>query len=368
MPRKRFPDPFFFFDEANASRLPRPVTESSCAFFRRLDTDDGARIRELLNRCLARYTKPKKRRDMMSRLEGGSDREQKGVIYELLMGEILSAVSSRIEIEPRVGATGSPDFRIWDANQNSIIVEATHFMDSSDERHRESLAWEAIVEQVRPIVRPLPAVVDIEALGHPADFRLSEHQERTLDVGIKRSLWSGMEHEVRMRDEFSIRISAEPAPSLQGKDSLAHWDHEFPEGVIDTRAKLRRIAQIVKTKSDKYGGFFRPFVVAVNCPSVFLWLDGDDRIEDLRNFLAGVAWDAVWLFQNLHPWNIGRCKSVLIKNPESDHAAGLQPVRRAQSEPLYEVLGLGPEWNRHVGWDRQTNVQQPDGPGADIGQ
>lgn len=289
---------------------------------------------------------------MMSRLEGGSDREQNGVIYELLMGEILNAVSSRIEIEPPVGGTGSPDFRIWDADQNPVTVEATHFMDSSDERHRESLTWEALVEQVRPIVRPLPAVVDIEALGHPVEIRLDEQEKRMLHGGIKRSLWFGTEHDVRLRDGFSIRISAEAVPSLEGKDSLVYWGHEFPGGLIDTRAKLRRVAQIVKNKTDKYGGCARPFVVAVNCPTVFLWLDGDDRIEDLRGFLTDVPWDAVWLFQNLHAWNIGCCKSVLIENPESEYTGGLQQIRRVQSEPLYQVLGLGPEWNRPVGWDR----------------
>ena len=186
MPKKRFPEPFFFFDEANASMAPSPPDESLCAFFRRLDTQDGERLRCLLNRCMARFTDARKRNEMKSRLENGNDREQAGVLTELLMSEILYAISSTLEIEPKISAQASrPDFRIWDENQNSVTVEVTHFMGSSDQRHRESLAWNSVIHQLRPVVRPIPAMVTVEAIGIPTKTHISKQDRDNVVAGIQ---------------------------------------------------------------------------------------------------------------------------------------------------------------------------------------
>ena len=112
----RFPQPFFYFDASNASSGPRSCQETLLAFIRRLATDDGDRLRCLMNRCLARYDQPRKRRDLMGRLQRGDDRQQAGVIAELLLGELLHKIATRTEIEPGHGqGVLKPDFRIHDA-------------------------------------------------------------------------------------------------------------------------------------------------------------------------------------------------------------------------------------------------------------
>ena len=302
---------------------------------------------------MARFTNARKRNEMKSRLESGNDRQQAGVLTELLMSEILYAVSSTLEIEPQISARGArPDFRIWDENENSVTVEVTHFMDSSDQRHRESLAWNSVIHQLRPVVRPIPAMVTIKAIGVPTETHIGKPEKDNFLAGIQRSLRHRRKQEFRLSGALSIRVSARPAPSLAGKDSLASWDYEHPGGLVDVRGKLRRISQIVRTKTTKYSGYTGPLVVAVNCPTTFVWLDQDEELGPLQDLLAGAECDAVWLFENLQPWSLGCASSHLVESPESPHAAEIDPIRRAQAGPLYEVLGLGPVWNRLVGWDR----------------
>ncbi|MDE2660004.1 MAG: hypothetical protein OXI45_07300 [Acidobacteriota bacterium] len=353
MSKNRFPDPFFFFDEENASIDPSPPGESLCEFFRRLDTQDGGRLRCLLNRCMARFTQARKKNEMRSRLESGADREQAGVFAELLLSEILSAVFPRLDIEPLVGHTDArPDFRAWDLANNPVTVEVTHFMDSSDERHKESLAWNAVVYQLRPLVRPMPAMVACRAIGRPQNKQLTETDRCRALEAIRRSVEHSGREEVRLGHDFKIQFSAHFLPSVEGKDSLVAWEYEFPGGLIDVPGRLHRITQIVHSKTSKYAGISSPLVVAVNCPTTFLWLDEEEELEPLQTFLANSPCDAVWLFENLQPWSIGCCKSHLIEHSAVRDREGLERIRRAQKGPLYEVLGLGAEWNRLVGWDR----------------
>ena len=290
---------------------------------------------------------------MKSRLERGDDREQAGVFTELLMGEILEAVSSRLEIEPHVEESRSrPDFRIWDSDQTSVILEVTHFMDSSDERHKESLAWNSIVYQLRPLVRPMPAMVAVRAIGSPQNKQLTEPDKRRATEAIRRSVECSTWEETRLDGDFVIRFNAHLLSSVEGKDSLVAWDNEFPGGLIDVAGKLHRITQIVATKTTKYAGNASPLVVAVNCPTTFLWLDEDEELAPLREFLVDSPCGAIWLFENLQPWSIGCCKSHLIETPTTGDVAGFEQIRRATKGPTYRVLGLGPTWNRLVGWDR----------------
>ena len=63
MSKRDISQPFFEFDVANASSGPSSCQETLLAFIRRLETEDGGRIRRLMNGCLARYEQPRKRRD-----------------------------------------------------------------------------------------------------------------------------------------------------------------------------------------------------------------------------------------------------------------------------------------------------------------
>ena len=288
----------------------------------------------------------------MSRLERGDDRQQAGVIAELLFGELLHHIAMRTEIEPGHGqGVPKPDFRIHDAEGNAITVEVTHFMDSSDERHAQGRAWECVVRQLKRIVRPLPELVIVRASGTPHAMTLDDAHVGRIQAAIRAASGYGIRETVSLSARFGIEIKSNRYPEAAGKDSLLPRNYEFPEAVVDVRGKLRRIMTIVKGKADKYSAVPCPFVVAVNCPTAFLWLREADDLEPLRQMLEDVRCSAIWLFENLWPWNLGVCQNHLIENSAAGKKESLDLLRRAQERPLHELLGLGPAWSRLVGFD-----------------
>ena len=127
MAKRKFPDPFFFFDQLRASSAPKGVDESSCDFLRRLSTEDGQRIRDLLNDCLA-FFDGRKKRELMAKLEVDDDRQHQGAIAELLMFRILVGAFQDIEIEPKIaGSLKRPDYLVRDRDGNCLVVEASNY-------------------------------------------------------------------------------------------------------------------------------------------------------------------------------------------------------------------------------------------------
>lgn len=356
VPRRTLSEPFFYFDEANASVEPRAPDESTLACVRRLGTKDGVLLRCLLNRCWTRYDGySKKRRDMAGSLEKGKHRQQMGVITELLVSEILDRLYARVEVEPRNESTGPrPDFRVRDDRGRTVIVEATNYMETSDEIHEREVLWESIVDAIRRIVVPLPAWVTVHPVGIPKAVRFGDQETSHVRSAVARAVRTGRAVSVPFERDFSIGIEADADSGSAGRESVAWFSYEDDGGVVDIAGKLHRITQKVREKATRYSAFPRPLVVVMNCPKAFLWYDEADEIEPLKDMVRGLPCDAVWLFCNLQPSNIGFCEHHLLENPDSrfgetDHLA---PIREACGSPLYEVLGLGAIWNRVVARDR----------------
>ena len=235
---------------------------------------------------------------------------------------------------------------------NAITVEVTHFMDSSDERHAQDRAWQCVVRQLRRIVKPFSVWVTVRACGTPRAVTLDETQVGRIQEAVQAVSPYRIPEAVSLGGGFAVEIQSRRDPEVAGKDSLLARSYEFPDGVVDVRGKLRRIMTIVKQKTEKYSAVPGPFVVVVNCPTAFLWLDEADELAPLREMLEDVRCSAIWLFENLWPWNLGVCKSHLIENLGTANDTSLDSLRQAQEHPFYELLGLGPEWNRLVGFDR----------------
>ena len=359
MPRRTLPDPFFYFDEEKASKQPRALEESTLAFLRRLSTRDGALLRCLLNRCWGRYAGySKKRRAMAGSLQPGNDRAQAGVITELLVSEILDRLYARVEVEPPL-ARGRPDFRVTDDQGNAVIVEATNYMETSDELHGRELLWDSLVDELRRIVRPLPALVMVRPVGTPSGIAFGDPETGRVRNAVDRAIRTGTEVSVPLGCNFSIGLEANPDPLLAGRESVVSESYEHDGGVIRVPEKLHQITRKVRDKASKYGSFPRPLVVVMNCPTAFRWYDEYEEIEPLKELVGDLPCDAVWLFCNLHPANIGYCEHHLLESPQSEFGETdhLAQIREACGSPLYEVLGLGAIWNRVVAFDRNRTPE-----------
>ena len=299
---------------------------------------------------MARY-EGRKLRDMKRRLEGSNVRQWAGVFAELLVSEILCAVAARAVVEPRIGRV-SPDFRIFDAAGESAVIEVTHFMDSSDEIHSEARIWNSLVSQLRAVVEPVAVHVIAHPVGRPRCIDLTEcHGERIREMVLQSSI-CGTTKTLRLSEEFSVAFRARPKPGGGEIGWLDALDYEHPGGVVDMEGKFQRIVKIVGAKAEKYSECPEPLVVVVNCPTAFLWLDQKELAPLSRMLRTTRPPEAVWLFENLQPWSLGCCRSHLIESPSHGHSTYLDMLRRAQVGPLHEVLGLGPSWNRYVGFDR----------------
>ena len=354
MPKRSLVAPFFSFDGENASSLGRVQGgESELDFWRRLDTRDGQRVRDLLNRCLARYTSPKKIRAMKRRLESSSDRQFSGAITELLMGEVLDAIATEVEIEPSIGVNRSrPDFRILDRDGNPVIVEVTRFLDCSDERHSHDIAWKSLWPQFMSIIEPMPYFVTVEAIGNPTPTTLNKSDRNRIHAAIQRSESLRQPQVVRFHADFSIEIESDGhLHELIGKKSMALVGYEFRGGLIDIPGKLRRVMMIVKEKAEKYADFPEPLVVVVSCPSYWFWLHQSYKMDSLEEMLEETPCAAIWLLQDLGLLTFGQCWNRLFENRRLHPAAGLGVLRHAQGRPFHEVARLGPEWNRPVIFD-----------------
>jgi len=365
VPKRTLPEPFFYFDEANGSSAPTFFGESMLAFIRRLGTKDGILLRCLLNRCWTRYAGlSRKRRDLASRLERGKDREQAGVITELLVSELLDGLYARVEVEPSLGAsTVTPDFRVLDGDGNWVIVEATNYMETSDEVHSREVLWGSLVRELRGMIRPLPTWVTVRPIGTPREVALGDQDRKFVRSAIDLAATTGGEVNVSLGADFAVAIEADMDSRCAGRDSVLQWSYEPDGGIVDVPQKLHQIMRKVKDKAERYSVMPRPLVVMVNCQTAFNWYDEYEEIAPLKRMMRDVPCDAVWLFCNLQPANIGICEHHLLVNPQSDFndTDHLSPLRQAQLRPLYETLGWDEVWNRVVAFDRHRGAEADEG-------
>lgn len=294
------------------------------------------------------------------------------MITELLVSEILDRLYDCVEVEPKLGhGQKKPDFRVQDGQGNAVIVEATNHMGIPNELHDRRLRWDSFIHEIRRIVRPLPAVVTVRAVGAPREIPFGDQEEACLRSAIDRAVRTGTEVCVSFGCDFSIALEADRDASLAGRNSVLQLGYEPDGGGINVFEKLGQITGKVIEKAERYSAFPRPLIVVVNSLLAFEWYDEYEEIEPLKEMLGKLPCDAVWLFCSLQPSNLGFCEHYLLENPQSvfggtDHLA---PAREASRGPLYEVLGLGAIWNRKVAFDRnrtglsdamQTSCDVPD--------
>ena len=235
-----------------------------------------------------------------------------------------------------------------------MIVEATNYMETSDEIHSRELAWDSTVEELRRIIRPLPVSVTVRPVGTPEGVQFRAREVGRVRRAVEQAVRTQTEVSVPFEGAFSMGIEADPDPLLAGRGRVASQPYEPDGGVIRVPQKLHQITRKVRDKANKYAAFPRPLVVVMNCPTAFRWYDEYEEIEPLTEKMRGIPCDAVWLFCNLQPSNIGFCEHHLLENPDSPfgETGHLAPIRDTRGNPLHEVLGLGLVWNRVVAFDR----------------
>ena len=270
MARRRFPDPFFHFDKLRASSAPKGVDEASCDFLRRLSTEDGHRIRDLLNDCLA-FFDGRKKRELMAKLETDTDRQHQGAVAELLMFRILAGAFQDIEIEPKIaGSPNRPDYLVRDQAGNALLVETSNYYGSSTKRYRESREWDRIVEQIRSILKgtieTYPVFVHLRPVGVPEFWQMGDREQLNLIEAVAK-----YDHFRIQRSElFSIEVSVRSAPT---RGTLTYLDHEYRDGNQEAHAHIHSILRKVRDKSTKYSTSNLPSLYCINATSAFLWLD-----------------------------------------------------------------------------------------------
>ena len=352
MARRRFPDPFFEFAKLRASSAPKGADEGSCDFLRRLSTDDGQRIRDLLNDCLA-FFDGRKKRELMGKLETDTDRQHQGAVAELLMFRILAGAFQDIETEPKIaGSLSRPDYLVHDRDGNGLIVEASNYYASSTKRYRESKEWDRMVEQIRSILRETievyPVFVHLRPVGVPQFWTLGDREQINLIEAITR-------HDnflIYRSERFSIKVSVRSAPT---RGTLTYSDYEYREGTHGTRAHIRAILRKIRNKSRKYSASNVPTLYCINATSAFLWLDDDVSEADFAPLFDCKWCDAVWVLDNLQVSNLGQITGHLYINPDSAELPILTDLKQHLNAPMYRLLGLGSDWNRVVVFDRNQD-------------
>ena len=355
MARRRFPDPFFYFDKLRTSSAPKRVDEGSCDFVRRLSTEDGQRIRDLLNDCLA-FFDGRKKRELMAKLEIDTDRQHQGAIAELLMFRILVGAFQDIEIEPKIaGSLKRPDYLVRDRDGNPLVVETSNYYGSSTKRYRESREWDRLVEQIRSILKETieeyQFFVHLRPVGVPQFWEMGNKEQFNLIAATTR-----YEHfSIHRSRDFCIEVSVRSAPTT---GTLTYFDYEYRNGTQGTRASINSILRKVQEKSSKYSASNVPSLYCINATSAFLWLDDDVTEADFAPLFDGKWCDAVWVLENMQVSNLGQITGHLYINPDAADLPVLSRLKRYLSVPTYRILGLGSDWDRVVVFDRNQDSRR----------
>ena len=128
-------------------------------------------------------------------------------------------------------------------------MEATNYMETSDEIHECEVLWESIVDAIRRIVVPLPAWVTVHPVGIPKAVRFGDQETSHVRSAVARAVRTGRAVSVPFERDFSIGIEADADSGSAGRESVAWFSYEDDGGVVDIAGKLHRITQKVREKA-----------------------------------------------------------------------------------------------------------------------
>lgn len=372
---------------------PKRATETDIAFLDRCSWPSVARVREMLDGCLAHY--PQDHADeLVARLRSGDARHFGSASFELLLHEYMRRLGFTLTPHPSLpnGSAARPDFLLECPDGRSLYVEAASASDD-DGRDIAAEARKAVALQV----------LDSEA--HP-NFMVSVDSEGVPDTQPSgRRLANAVIAWLNNLDPDELLVAA----AARGHEALPEllWEHEnwrvrvraipvYPEArsrprrLIGARGFGARwvdawspIRDAVSSKARHYGVLELPLVIAVNVNTFNL--DQIDEVQALfgqEQFLfsraepddeprferaPNGAWrgpagprgrraSGAWLFNNLTPYTLARRTHTLYVNPWAHypvpesflvfpHATVVEGyLRRSDGTAIGTAFGIEPTW------------------------
>jgi len=323
-------------------------SESTFSFLNRSSRPASCRVRSTLEEWFQRY--PSEHRFELSR------RFQTDFLvgfFELLLHELLIRFNHKIQIHPLISSarTKRPDFRATDEAGNPLFLEAAVVTDESREERAQNKLLATLFDQINRLKVPdyFLRIIEIRnpALKQPSGKKLSQFISKCIEglnyddvqailqLGAIDQLPTWTYKEEQLEIEFGvIPVSSENRGKL---------DHRFI-GAYPAQARWCRTDEAIRTriakKGSKYGQLGAPYLVALNCMS--MW--GADRVDEMQALFGTEEFvfadlkkppqcrrkpDGVWfgpkgprnkrisgvLIVKVVPWNLPKADLCLYLNP-----------------------------------------------------
>ena len=337
------------------------------------------------------------RRDIRHRIRGDNDHARQGVVFELLIHELLVRLDCRVEVHPKIPSTQSrPDFLVRHGN-SAFYVEAT-VVDPKGSLSASRPLEDDVVAKINEMKSPhfcifarvegeLSRALSRRQVIEPFASLLTNHDPDDVQGLIDRGGPNAAPSAKIECGTWSLHGWLVPLGLKHRGDGRPKTIVIGPArgGTIDSSTPVQRAIQ---KKAKKYGHLDAPLVVAVNAKDAFF--DEDDETQalfgkeqviftrdrpDLPVKLTHKA-DGVWIkggykprytrlaavlmFRNISPFNLCKAPSCLYVNPNLEHTrlpdvlyrishailaetevSNEYEVRRFRRENIGRLFGLG---------------------------
>jgi hypothetical protein len=382
-----------FADIQRTDSSAKRATESDIAFLDRSAWPPIARVREMMEACLANYPAVEGK-ELVDRLRSGDARHFASASFELLIHEYMLRLGLTLTLHPKLpnGSPKRPDFLVECPDAQKLYVEAVC---ASDDTQRDSAAEarKAVTLQVLDNEHHPSFMVAIDSDGdpttQPSGRRLANDVVAWLNGLDPDALWElsmAQGHEALpelewKHEEWRIRIRPIPVKiEARGKQRRLIGLRSFGASWIDGWSPLR---DAVTFKARRYGDLSLPLVVAVNVDTFNLdpidevqALFGQEQyvfsrtnpdVEPRLDRAPNGAWrgpagprgkraSGAWFFNNLSPYTLARRRHTLYLNPSANdpvpdsfllvpHAKVVDGhLRRVEGRDISAVFGLASSW------------------------
>ena len=378
-------DPYERTDSTPASNI-----ECTFEFLNRSAWKNVVQIREVLDSWFDNYP-TNHAAHLRSRFRSKSDNQHFGAFFELLVHQLLIALSCSIQIESDVPSSSKhPDFLAKLPTGDSFYIETVLSKPGSplDFNPHER----AVFDEINKLICPDFWLIAEKSMEGELSRLPPLRQLRTdfqawidgLSYEELRDVQTRPRHSITFGD-WTLTLAAYPrGQAARGKEGTRPLGmYPTAGGFVDCRTPIKNA---ITEKANRYGKLGSPFIIGVDAVNA----GGIDRIDVMEalfgkeqiTYKFGVttgenppvfsrkpdgAWrihsgpintrvSAVLLFENVSPWNIAEARAYLYKNPWTDNpcpkyldllphvVVSGEQAHWIDGETLGNILGLPEGW------------------------
>jgi hypothetical protein len=349
------------------NREPADYSEKQFKFLNRSARKRDARIRDLLELWFAEYPTPEQS-ELKRRFESVKAQSFESAFFELCIHAILKRLGCRLTPHPEMpGTTKRPEFLVAEPNGSTFILEARLTGSGSTTDVATNNLKDTIYDALNRLIKTNEFFVGVFIRGtperQPSSKELAEFVQGHLDFEdadaiIAREASAMPRWTLRVDDKCKIEFC--PIPR---RPEVRDTPPNRQVGMIMTEATwgddVTPIRAAVLEKSNRYGQFCQPYIVAVN--SMAFDLEENDILQAITGLWQHERTkrvSAVLLASRLMPISAARAKIGLYHNPSADVAySGVLnslpngfseggTIRMVEGRTLADIFGLPIDWPR----------------------